>query len=221
VRRLPHVLVQPKGLLATEGVVTIPLGAVHALAVTSYFFEFLDAQGDVRLAHQLERGAHYEVILTNGGGLWRYRLGDVVECTGHLRATPTLRFLGRAGRVSDLRGEKLSEPFVAETLRTLWGDADPPAYAALRAWSDQSRAGYELLVSDEVDVELADAAIQRLESALRANPHYALARRLGQLDEVRAVRVARNTAFADIETHTGRAGDAKPRVLIAAEGTRT
>ncbi len=221
VRRLPHVLVQPKGLLATEGVVTIPLGSAHPLAVTSHFFEFLDAHGDVRLAHQLERGAHYEVILTNGGGLWRYRLGDVVECTGHLQATPTLRFLGRAGRVSDLRGEKLSEPFVAESLRTLWGDADPPAYAALRAWSDQSRAGYELLVSDEVDVELADAAIQRLESALRANPHYALARRLGQLDEVRAVRVARDAALADIETHAGRAGDAKPRVLIAAEGTRT
>lgn len=220
VRRLPHVLVQPKGLLATEGVVTLPLGSVHVLAVTSHFFEFLDARGDVRLAHQLEQGAQYEVVITNGGGLWRYRLGDVVECTGHLQATPTLRFLGRAGRVSDLRGEKLSEPFVAETLRTIWGDADPPAYAALRAWSDQSRAGYELLVSDEVDVELAEAVMQRLESALRANPHYALARRLGQLDAVRAVRVARDAAFADIATHTGRVGDAKPRLLIAAEGIR-
>lgn len=221
VRRLPHVLVQPKGLLATEGVVTIPLGSAHALAVTSHFFEFLDAQGDVRLAHQLERGAHYEVIITNGGGLWRYRLGDVVECTGHLRATPTLRFLGRAGRVSDLRGEKLSEPFVAESLRTIWGDASLPAYAALRAWSDRSRAGYELLVSDDVEIASADVAIQRLESALRANPHYALARRLGQLDEVRVVRVARDAALADIESHAGRVGDAKPRVLIPAEGART
>lgn len=219
-RRLPHVLVQPKGLLATEGVVTLPLGSAHVLAVTSHFFEFLDARGGVRLAHQLDRGAHYEVILTNGGGLWRYRLGDVVECTGHLQATPTLRFLGRAGRVSDLRGEKLSEPFVAETLRTIWGDAGPPAYAALRAWSDQSRAGYELLVSDEVDVEFTDAAIHRLEAVLRANPHYALARRLGQLDAVRAVRVARDAALADIESHAGRVGDAKPRLLIAPVGTR-
>lgn len=221
VRRLPHVLVQPKGLLATEGVVTIPLGSAHALAVTSHFFEFLDAHGEVRLAHQLERGVQYEVIITNGGGLWRYRLGDVVECTGHLQATPTLRFLGRAGRVSDLRGEKLSEPFVAETLRTIWGDAGPPNYAALRAWSDRSRAGYELLVSDEVVVASASAAAQRLETALCANPHYALARRLGQLDDVRAVRVPRDTALADIEAHAGRMGDAKPRVLIAADFART
>jgi hypothetical protein len=221
VRRLPQVFVQPKGLLATEGVITIPLGSAHVLAVTSHFFEFLDAQGDVRLAHQLEPGAHYEVIITNGGGLWRYRLGDVVECTGYLQATPTLRFLGRAGRVSDLRGEKLSEPFVAETLRTLWGEAGPPAYAALRAWTDQARAGYELLVSDEVDVASVEAAAERLERALRGNPHYALARRLGQLDALRAVRVGRHATFADIEAHAGRVGDAKPRMLIVADLART
>jgi hypothetical protein len=214
VQRLPHVLVQPKGLLATEGVVTIPLHATHVLAVTSHFFEFLDERGEARLAHELERGGHYEVVITNGGGLWRYRLGDMVECTGQLRTAPTLRFLGRTGRVSDLRGEKLSEPVVAEALRAAWRGDAPPAYAALRAWTERGRAGYELLISDEVDVGDVDGVRARLEEALHANPHYALARRLGQLEPLRVAVVAHDAAVSELRAHAGRLGDAKPRLLL-------
>ena len=112
--RLPLTVVQAKGLLATEAVVTIPYAGTHPLAVTSHYFEFLDESGGLHGADALERGAHYDVVVTNGGGLWRYRLGDVVECTGHVLATPALRFVGRRARQSDLRGEKLSEVFVAD-----------------------------------------------------------------------------------------------------------
>ena len=214
-RRLPHVLVQAKGLLATEAVVTIPLGADRPLAVTSHFFEFLDQQGSVRQSHQLVRGGIYELVVSNGGGLWRYRLGDIVECTGHVRATPSLRFLGRAGGVSDLRGEKLSEAFVAEALRGLWPAAARPAYVALQARESNGTAGYTLLVSTE-SLSAADADLgTRLESALRANPHYALARRLGQLDVLRVVPVTADHACAELAAHSGRLGDAKPRVLVS------
>ncbi len=215
-RALPDVLVQPKGLLATEGVVTIPYGDARPLAVTSHFFEFVDARGEVRHAHQLQRGDSYEVVLTNGGGLWRYRLGDVVECTGHLFSTPSLRFVGRSGRVSDLRGEKLSEPFVAEALRRLWGDAAEPAYCAMRAHDDGSVAGYELLISPDAESAPRAALAERLERALHENPHYALARRLGQLQPVRVVEVDRSRRGDELLEHQGRLGDAKPRILIHA-----
>lgn len=226
VQRFPRVLVQAKGLLATEGVITIPLGSARPLAIESHFFEFIDANGDLRFAHQLERGSNYEVVVTNGGGLWRYRLGDMVECAGHVHATPSLRFLGRAGRVSDLRGEKLNEPFVAEVLRALWNESEAPEYAALRAWDAEGRAGYELLVSSDLtddSLRAADAVptrdhalAERLEAVLATNPHYALARRLGQLETVRVVRVDRELALADVRVHPGRLGDAKPRVLLSA-----
>ncbi len=215
-RALPNVLVQPKGLLATEGVVTIPYGEARPLAVTSHFFEFLDAQGEVRLAHQLQRGDSYEVVLTNGGGLWRYRLGDGVECTGHVHSTPSLRFVGRSGRVSDLRGEKLSEPFVAEAIRSLWSDSAEPAYCAMRARDDGSLAGYELLVSPDAVNAPSVALAERLEQALQENPHYALARRLGQLQPVRVVEVGESRRAEELLAHGGRLGDAKPRVLIGA-----
>lgn len=224
---LPGVLVQSKGLLATEGVVTIPYGAARPLAVTSHFFEFLDSNGDARLAHQLQRGACYEVVLSNGGGLWRYRLGDMVECTGHLHATPSLRFVGRAGAVSDLRGEKLSEVFVAETLRALWGESPCPTYTSLCATESPRGAHYELRVSDDVDcavpagagespsAESASASLAtRLDAALAANPHYALARRLGQLQPLQVIIVPADTARTELASRSGRLGDAKPRILV-------
>jgi hypothetical protein len=219
--RLPHVLVQPKGLLATEAVVTVPVRGALPLAITSHFFEFRAlADGEIHRAHELERGAQYEVIVTNGAGLWRYALGDVVECTDVLLATPSLRFLGRIDNVSDLRGEKLSEPFVAECLRTLWPDADAPAIAVLRAVDDDTVGRYELLFSADGHAESADSLATRLDTALHANPHYALARRLGQLAAVRAVPVpadfAQQAMRGEAAARGGRLGDVKPRTLIRA-----
>jgi hypothetical protein len=213
VRRLPQVLVQAKGLLATEGVVTIPIGDARPLAITSHFFEFIDDRGEALLAHQLERGQRYEVVVTNGGGLWRYRLGDVVECTGHLEATPCLQFAGRA-RVSDLRGEKLSEAFVADVLRELWTADERPSFATLRARDRNGIAGYELLLPSDA-CSTAVELERRLEIALAENPHYALARRLGQLSAVSVVAVASD----GLQDFRGRIGDAKPQVLVNRESS--
>ncbi|MBL0170923.1 MAG: GH3 auxin-responsive promoter family protein [Gemmatimonadaceae bacterium] len=217
----PRVLVQRKGLLATEAVVTVPFADALPLAVCSHYFEFLQDDGDIRRAHELRPGAHYEVIVTNGGGLWRYRLGDVVECTGHLAATPTLRFLGRGGHVSDLRGEKLSEPFVAEALRGLWGDDPAPAVAVLRGWERGAAAGYELLLSTESLAGSVERVAQRLEALLWENPHYALARRLGQLAPLQVVTIGEDDARDALRAHAGRLGEAKPRTLVRAPTRET
>jgi hypothetical protein len=71
-------------------------------------------------------------VLTTGGGLYRYRLGDVVEVVGFHRRCPMLRFLGRSGAVSDLVGEKLDESFVAAALdRVLQSHGISPRFALL------------------------------------------------------------------------------------------
>jgi hypothetical protein len=219
--RLPQCLVQPKGLLATEAVVTVPVRDTFPLAITSHFFEFRALMtGEIVRAHDVERGAQYEVIVTNGAGLWRYNLGDVVECTGFLHATPSLRFLGRIDNVSDLRGEKLSEPFVAECLRALWPDGGAPTVAVLRAVDEDTVGRYELLLSADGPADSVDSLAARLERALHANPHYALARRLGQLAAVRIVTVppefAQQAVRHEAQSRAGRLGDVKPRTLIRA-----
>ena len=173
--RLPHAQFQAKGLLATEGVVTVPDAEGRpVLAGDSGFFEFLDVAGRCLLPGELRAGERYEVVMTTSGGLYRYRIGDLVECeASHGAAGPVLRFIGRAGLSSDLVGEKLSEQFVAECLASLTGFR-----MLVRAAGPQP--GYALVV-DRLQVgEAADLA-EVVERRLSVNPQYEYARRMGQL----------------------------------------
>src|SRR5262245_36628207 len=113
---LPGALIQPKGLLATEGVISIPFLGLHPLAVSSHFLEFADDAGRVWRADQLKLGGIYRVILSTGGGLWRYQLGDLVEVDAFVERTPSVKFLGRGHGVSDVCGEKLAEAFVTRAI---------------------------------------------------------------------------------------------------------
>jgi hypothetical protein len=176
-QRFPHVAVQPKGLLATEGVITLPWSDSAVPALNSHFLEFLDAQGHAHLVHELQQGAEYEVLLSTGAGLWRYRLGDKVRVTGQVKQTPTLQFIGRADGCCDLRGEKLHPDFVAESLK-LW----QPNFAMLAPIA--SRDGYALYTE-------ADITSEQIEARLSLNPHYAHCRRLGQLQAVKVIAMTK------------------------------
>lgn len=54
--RIPWARLQPKGLMATEGIVTIPFRGLHPMAIRSHFFEFMAPDGSARLAHELVSG---------------------------------------------------------------------------------------------------------------------------------------------------------------------
>lgn len=218
-RRFPNVTVQGKGLLATEGVVTIPLHAAAApvAAVGSHFLEFL-AGGTSSLLHELDAGATYEVVLSTGGGLYRYRLGDLVRVEGRLHATPMLAFVGRADGRVDLAGEKLSPAFVESALAAAQARSGVASSFALLAPRADHR-GYVLSV--EPVPAPATAGVKRLADALEtelcAAYHYRLARDLGQLDPVaaRAVRGADRLWEAACLARGQRAGAVKPPVLAA------
>jgi hypothetical protein len=202
--RLPGVHLDAKGVLATESVVTVRTAAGCVPALTSAFLEFIDAAGDSFLAHELQPGTRYRVALTTPGGLYRYDLGDEFECTSR---APLLRFIGRAGVISDLVGEKLTDSFVANALSMLGAGASlvprrtPSPHYEL--WLDTPRA------------TRADLA-QQVELNLRENPQYAYARELGQL---RALEIVYAPGFAQhrarqLAAAGGRLGDAKSCALI-------
>lgn len=204
-RLFPGVTIQPKGLIATEGFVSLPLcgrpGA--ALAVRSHFYEFIDDLGRPWLAHQLAAGREYSVVLTTGGGLNRYRLYDRVRVTGFEHQCPLLSFVGKENNVSDHYGEKVSE-------------------CQVRAAMDGVQARF-LMVACEgraytVYIESDDPADigRRLETALMENVHYRYCRSLGQLDPVRVVRIARNAQsryLAACRQRGQRLGNVKPVLL--------
>ncbi|MCW2972445.1 MAG: auxin-responsive-like protein, partial [Thermoleophilia bacterium] len=231
--RLPHVRLQPKGLLATEGVTSVPWRA-HAdpvLAVASHLLEFLplgadplDGSGTLD-AHELDAGQRYEVLLTTAGGLTRYRTFDVVEVTGHVAGspTPTVRFTGRADHASDLAGEKLTPDAVHDALvraRARVAAATGEDAGELRATGvapfallvpDLAAAppAYVLVV-DAVDAPGAGQLARTLDAELRLLHHYDLCRDLGQLGPVTHLAVP----------HAARAYEAAAVALQQRAGSR-
>ena len=218
-RRFPKALIQPKGLIATEGIVTIPFSGRYPLAIASHFYEFIDEQGQVFPVEELREGQDYEVIVTTAGGLWRYRLGDRVRVTGWLEKTPCLKLLGRGESVSDRFGEKLSEPFVFRALCELFG-SEPPKFAMLAPDEDELGVRYTLYVEGTIRTGWP----QRLEDLLRRNPHYTYCRDLKQLlaPRVYVITARAFETFAGRQAANGaRLGDVKPLALSRTGGWST
>lgn len=217
----PHVTIEPKGLLATEGVVSIPYSGGNdgaELAVASHFLEFLDLDAPSarpRLAHQLVTGASYSPLLTTAGGLYRYHLKDVVTVTGRTRGTPRVRFEGKADRSSDLCGEKLTEPQVSSALSDAAQELGVELAFALVAPLVTPRPRYALFVESNADDARLDELARALDERLSRAQHYAYCRDLGQLDALRAVRVRDGQRrFQEALARTSaRLGDIKPARL--------
>lgn len=217
-RRFPSSFIQCKGLIATECFVTIPYAGFYPLAITSHFFEFIDEQGRVFLAHELKENEIYEVAVTTGGGLWRYRLQDQVQVTGYFGKTPSLRFLGRAGNVSDRCGEKLSEHFVALAIQRATANLGVvPQFAMLAPDNNYHGCHYTLYIEGDV----ADEMGEQLEKSLCGNIHYAWCRKLGQLNAPRIFRIQKagyETFVTRLQSDGKRIGEIKPCALSAENG---
>ena len=222
-KAFPGVAVQGKGLLATEGCVTIPFRGCLPCAVRSHFLEFIDARTHaVHGVAELRAGCEYSVVLTTGAGLWRCRLHDRVRVTRFLEATPCLEFLGKDNAVSDLVGEKLAEADAAAALAAAAAKTDiHPRFAMLTpdAGADRDPAGYDLRIELDPGAEGSERAMafaEAVEESLCAtNYHYLNARQLGQLRSIRPVlqRQALQAWLAAASRTGARAGTVKPPAL--------
>lgn len=217
-RRFPNTPIQRKGLIATEAIVTIPFSDARPLAVCSHFFEFVDDQGRIHLAHELRKDETYEIVVTTSGGLWRYQLHDEVQVAGFTGKTPTIKFLGRKGNVSDRFGEKLSEVFVAQAVRELLANLPtPPCFTLLAPDENHLGCCYTLYIQGAVQHELAKS----LDVLLMKNPHYVWCRKLGQLQTPRLYRIKNGgyETFLENEVSNGKClGEIKPCLLSRKTG---
>ncbi|MCU0671167.1 MAG: GH3 auxin-responsive promoter family protein [Myxococcota bacterium] len=211
----PRTTIQPKGLLATEGVVSFPLGDREGavLAVTSHLIELVDVEhpdAPPILAHEARVGARYTPLLSTRGGLYRYRLLDVVEIVGKHGALPRLRFVEKLERVADRFGEKVHAAQVQDGLARAAREVGVQPRFALVAPVD-APARYRLyLEADASDAQLARMR-DVLEAHLATGHHYAYCVRLGQLAPMDVVRV-RDGAGTFLREHAARgrrAGDVK------------
>lgn len=222
----PTVIVQSKGLMATEAVVSIPLyGAPFpVLALRSHFFEFipLEKDAEIRNAWELENDRLYEVVVTTAAGLYRYRLGDVVKVRGFHHECPLLEFMGRGHHTADFYGEKLHQLHVSEIVDELFSDRCPSSWFVLLAPDGKNEVDhYTLFVASAqlLDADwLADLGA-RFDKSLRSNFHYDYCRKLEQLQEIEVcllgldVSSAMNKFMEEQKRRGIREGDVKPAVL--------
>jgi hypothetical protein len=217
----PQASLQAKGLLATEAFVSLPILGVEGsvLSINSHFFEFVDGAGDVHLADQIQKGKTYSVVITTGGGFYRYQLHDIVEVVGHWGQSPCIRFIGKADHISDWFGEKLEERFVARMLQDVFAKHEVSPSFAMLAPEAGNDFRYLLYLENERFVEKLD---EDLDLALRGNFHYDYCRKLGQLQaaEVLYVVEGAETYLKACQARGQKLGNVKPNVLQTTTGWR-
>lgn len=191
------------GLIASEGRVSIPMrdeGSAGVLDVSGCFFEFLPEtngpSAEPLLAHQLEVGQMYTLIMTTHCGLYRYNIQDRVRVTRFAKQTPVIEFLSRGSAISSITGEKLTEFQVVSAVNETVKELGLPitSYVICPTWADTPY--YSLLiedgeiVNDESAGRLADEVDRRLR---QGNIEYASKRSSGRLGSVRIKTVPRGT----------------------------
>ncbi len=203
---LDGIPIEAKGLLATEGVTSLPdaLDGSPRLASECHWHEFIDAAGELVEISELEIGHIYEVLLTTAGGLFRYRSGDRVKVVGFgSDGLPRLRFTGRAGSTCDLVGEKLHENQILEALEQ----------CSVRGFmvADFERPGYDLWLEDP-------AKAPAILAVLRKNPYFDQALAMKQLAPVSIYHLSENWTLRlmhQLAKYRGcRIGDIKIPVLL-------
>lgn len=222
----PGVEIQPKGLIATEAFVTFPIIEKNAqtgggvLAVRSHFFEFIPYGNDETshpcLSNELKKGKQYEVVVTTAGGLYRYRLNDIVEVIGFFRQAPVLKFLGKLDHVVDIVGEKLNEKHISETLTRLGMAYGYKAKFQLLAPERHNETFLYTLYLSLDDESLDFCGLRRdLDHALQDNYHYRYCRSIGQLMAPRIFLIDEKQGSPDViylnqRSKITRLGDVKP-----------
>ncbi len=88
------------------------------LAGHGIFYEFMDLHnGEIKILKDIELGKKYELVISTFSGLWRYRVGDVVEI---VNIDPVrIKVAGRTQAVLNAYGEELMVGNVDEMVRRL------------------------------------------------------------------------------------------------------
>lgn len=204
----PHIWFQPKGLMATEGPMTIPWikaqGHVPLLNHTYFEFKHNDVEENL-LLHQLKKGQEYEILPRFPNLKESYEIGDKVLCTGHFEQTPLLEFTGRKGDSSDLVGEKLT----GSLLRGLLAKD----FLNFVLIPNDKEYYYTLVAEDQAGPKLDENSV---EMKLQSIHHYKLARQLGQLRPVKLIYMkGLMKEISSIQLKLGiREGDQKDLIII-------
>ena len=226
----PTVPIQGKGLLTTEGVISVPIqahpghselsqGAVAAIG--SHFYEFIPEEENTEsksqdiktvLAHELEIGRRYTPVITTAGGLYRYRISDTLECSGYYHQTPLLKFIGKNETVSDIAGEKLHHSFIQHAVESTLNKTGLQISFLLVTPPKSIPGSYTVFLESSSNSILVTAFLKTLEAKFCENFHYQQCRTIGQLNALNHQVINRGwQIYQDTQQKAGiKLGDIKP-----------
>lgn len=211
----PNTKIQGKGLLATEAIMTIPIENIGKVpCITSHFFEYIDTQtNEIKLLDELEIGKDYSILLTTQGGLYRYKIGDIVTVYDKYKNCPLLSFKGRENNISDYFGEKLSEDFINSILEKENLQNSAEFYLFAPNYTKNSFS-YILYMEPKANIDFLKLKTS-IEKELQKSFHYKYARQLGQIADFKICKIKEGMKqYIEICTKKGqRIGDIKPKTF--------
>lgn len=196
---------------ASEGIFGVAEGMDrpdrYILTPETGFFEFLPQEGETRprFLWELETGRRYELIFTNHSGLYRYRMGDVIEVVDWCGQSPIVRFCYRKNQLLNVVGEKSNreqlddamQRFAMETGGEVTGycvredtSGSPPRYIVYLECGAADSPGTEALLD---------------ECLCRANYSYRGCRQMNEIGRVRIIRL-REGSMDRYEKHLADSG---------------
>ena len=192
---------------------TIPIEGIGKIpCIQSHFYEFIDIQtGDIKLLGELELEKEYSILLTTQGGLYRYRIGDIVKVYSKYKNCPLLSFIGRENNISDFFGEKLNEQFIKEIISKLKINQKATFYM-FTPYCNKDEFYYNMYYEGKADIKQLSLLFEK---ELNKNYHYKYARDLNQLEHFRIKKVknGHKQYLENCIKHGQKLGDIKPIIF--------
>lgn len=236
-----NVKIQGKGLLSTECFATLPFNNEKGsiISANSHFFEFQEIDSNnqpttkLLLAHELKLEKRYSIIVTTGGGFYRYKLKDIVKVVGIEDNCPSFEFVGRENSVSDICGEKLNEYYVSQAISNLIKSYKIKQSFCMVApeieeiSSTEKKVYYVMFleVIEKVEKKVLINFINEFEKFLCENFHYDYCRKLNQLGNIKLFLIDKKNAvngleifYKSLREQGMKEGNIKPSVLSSKTG---
>ncbi|KAG6522176.1 indole-3-acetic acid-amido synthetase GH3.10-like [Zingiber officinale] len=167
----------------------------------------LEAEEPVPLAGVVV-GRKYEIVLTTFNGLYRYRLGDVVEVTGFYKRAPRLAFVYRKNLILTVNIDKNTERDLQQAVETAAGllSESGAELVDFTSYADVVAAGEcsgHYVVYWELKGEAADGVLKECCAAMDAafaDQGYVVSRRTRSIGPLE-LRVVAAGAFREIMEH--------------------
>jgi hypothetical protein len=181
------------GYQTSEGRIGMVLGNdwdYSVFALHAYLLEFIEEKEKeqknpkIYKLHELQQGKRYFIIFTNGSGLFRYDINDIIEICGFYNDTPIFKFIQKGEGVTSITGEKLTEQQVIEGIKKTSDDLGVKV-EFYNMFCDLKGHSYKLFIEYEEKTKKDKKAkfLESFDSILKTfNPEYEAKRGSGRLD---------------------------------------